>query len=436
MDTKGAKNRERIDLGLEAILAGAESPRPVEVSIDLELPRGPRDASTWTLGEAPQLPPKNEFEILADERKWTEIVRLAEDRFAHTEDHEAKVWWIRGHLGAFSMPVSFLSAPLEAVCQQLSPEGVTGSLKTILEETGLLVLQRLREVSDTTHSAEVRASLERLGIRESRGGRERAGTSSFRALQSVAAVVTEPVVSTEVSIPPEIGSRKRLTWTLLCVIVVVALIVLDRMFPHIRTPMLDIASESFEPPGSQIELATDMPGRRDPGGRLGALFYSINEGARPEAASSQSVVSNPPAMQQAQPEAKSEPLPARSKEEVDTSGPIEGAEFRDRAERVRPQAREPRRQELQGGAPQAVLPGAPVREFDDHRTYKVLTRTSVLSAPSYGGRVIGQLEAGDRVLVEGKLGRWLRLRSKKGRGGYVLTSDVEEVPELDIASNR
>jgi uncharacterized protein YgiM (DUF1202 family) len=60
----------------------------------------------------------------------------------------------------------------------------------------------------------------------------------------------------------------------------------------------------------------------------------------------------------------------------------------------------------------------------------------VLSAPSYGGRVIGQLEAGDRVLVEGKLGRWLRLRSKKGRGGYVLTSDVEEVPELDIASNR
>ena len=34
------------------------------------------------------------------------------------------------------------------------------------------------------------------------------------------------------------------------------------------------------------------------------------------------------------------------------------------------------------------------------------------------------------MLVEGKLGRWLRLRSKKGRGGYVLAADVEEIPDL------
>jgi uncharacterized protein YgiM (DUF1202 family) len=91
---------------------------------------------------------------------------------------------------------------------------------------------------------------------------------------------------------------------------------------------------------------------------------------------------------------------------------------------------------LQGGSPQAVLPGSSARGFEDQRTYKVLTRTSVLSAPSYGGRVVGQLDRGDRVLVEGKLGRWLRLRSKKGRGGYVLAADVEEVPELDFASDR
>jgi hypothetical protein len=50
--------------------------------------------------------------------------------------------------------------------------------------------------------------------------------------------------------------------------------------------------------------------------------------------------------------------------------------------------------------------------------------------------VIGQLEPGDRVLVEGRVGRWLRLRSKKGRGGYVLATDVEVVPELDVVSGR
>jgi hypothetical protein len=57
--------------------------------------------------------------------------------------------------------------------------------------------------------------------------------------------------------------------------------------------------------------------------------------------------------------------------------------------------------------------------------------TSVVSAPSFGGRVIGQLGAGDRVLVEGFLGRWLRLRSRRGRGGYVLSADVEEVPSQE-----
>ncbi len=304
----------------------------------------------------------------------------------------------------------------------------------ILEETGLLVLQRLREVSDTTHSGELRASLERLGIREPRGGRERAGTSSFRSLESVAAVATEPAPSWQVSASREGGPQKRLTWTLLCVVVVVTLMVLDRMFPHIRTPVLDTASESFEPPSSVIELATDMPGRRDPGGRLGALFYAISEGARQEAPPSNPVTANSPAPQPAHVEAKAEPLPARSKEEVDTTGPIEGAEFRDRAERIRPRVVQPRRQVLQGGTPRAVLPGASPREFEDQRTYRVLTRTSVLSAPSYGGRVIGQLEAGDRVLVEGKLGRWLRLRPKTGRGGYVLTADVEQVSEPDSVS--
>ena len=434
MDTKGAKNRERIDLGLEAILAGGETPRPVEVSIDLNLPEATREGSAWTLGDTPP-PPKGEFESLADERKWAEIVRLAEGRLACGDDHEAKLWWIRAHLGAFSMPVSFLSAPFEAVCRQLSPEDVTGSFKTILEETGLLVLQRLREVSDTAQSSEVRSSLERLGIKEQRGGRERVGTSSFRSLQSVAASVPQTVVANVGEPQLSTGSRKRVTWTGVCVLVVASLLALDRLFPHIRTPQLDIAPESFEQPLSGIEQATDTPGRRDPGGRLGALFYSIGEGARTESSTAPQVAPNSGLDSQPRPEAKAEPLPPRSKEEVNTTGPVEGPEFRERIERVRPPAPQIRREELKGGAPQAVLPSAPTREFDDHRTYRVLTRTSVLSAPSYGGRVIGQLEPGDRVLVEGKLGRWLRLRSKKGRGGYVLTADVEEVPQLDSASN-
>jgi hypothetical protein len=435
MDTKGAKNRERLDLGLEAILSGAESPRPDVVAIDLALSPGGQGGSKWTLGEATSSPPaKNDYEVLAEERKWSEIVRLADLRLSSADDVEAKLWWIRGHLGAFSMPVSFLSAPFDAVCRKLSPDSVTESIKPLLEETGLLVLQRLREVGDSAHALEVRGALERLGVREPRGGRERAGTSSFRSLESVVGPSAEAAAPHDVQVPVRRGGRKRVTWTLACLVIVVALVALDRLFPHIRMPHLDIAIESFEPPHGELQQATDTPGRRDPGGRLGALFYSIGEGARGDESESGPVTPQPSVSSRVQPESKpipAESLPLRSKEEVNTRGPLEGSEFRERVERIKPSSFENRREELQGGAPHAVLPGSSPEGFEAHKTYRVLTPTSVLSAPSHGGRVIGQLERGDRVLVEGKLGRWLRLRSKKGRGGYVLVTDVEEVPGLN-----
>jgi len=438
MNTKGEKNRERLDLGLEAILAGVETPRSEEVAIDIDLSPGERDASTWTLGNVTP-PPKNDYELLADERKWTDIVRLADSRLANGDDAEAKLWWIRGHLGAFSMPVSFLSAPFEATCRSLSPENVPHGVKPLLEETGLLVLQRLREVGDTSHAEEVRTSLERLGVREPRGGRQRAGTSSFRSVESMVVPTAEPAKVGERRESRAESPGRRVAWTLLCLGIVASLLVLDRMFPHIRTPALDVASESFEPPHGEIQQATDTPGRRDPGGRLGALFYAIGEGAHADPSASTATVPQSPPSAQPPGEPKpipSEPIPPRSKDEVNTRGPLEAPEFRERTERVRPQSFERRRQELQGGSPQAVLPGSSPEGFESHKTYRVLSRTSVLSAPSYGGRVIGQLEQGDRVLVEGKLGRWLRLRSKKGRGGYVLASDVEEVEGLDISSKQ
>jgi hypothetical protein len=445
MDTKGAKTRERIDLGLGAILAGVDTSPNSEVSIDLPLPNGaPHNAATtWTLGDtatpAPQ-PLKSEFEALADERKWGEIVRLAETRLSNGEDLEAKLWWIRGHLGAFSMPVSFLSAPLDALCHTVTPESLDASVKTLLNETGLLVLQRLRDVNDVSHLRGLREALEGIGVREPKDRRERVGTSSFRSPKALPTVEESTPQRREVPVATVNSRPKRLTWSFVCFIIVVALMLLDRMFPHVRSPQMDIASESFVRSEIGLEQLTDVPGRRDPGGRLGALFYSIeSEGTRNEAPpqkmdeAKQGATQPPPAIPT---EPQREPVPARSKESVNTSGPLEGPEFRERIERVRPQSFEPRREVLQGGAPQAVLPGSSARGFEDQRTYKVLTRTSVLSAPSYGGRVIGQLDRGDRVLVEGKLGRWLRLRSKKGRGGYVLATDVEEAPELDIASDR
>jgi hypothetical protein len=218
---------------------------------------------------------------------------------------------------------------------------------------------------------------------------------------------------------------------------------LDQLFPHIRNPRLDTASESFVIYPSGIEQSVTLLEPKNPGNRLGALFYSIEKkgedspALNPDMPVARSGDAQPasPSIQPA-PRVANSPSNAQPKDSVDTAGPVEGAEFRERIERAPPERQARNRQEIQGGPPHAVLPGASQEGFEQHRTYRVLSKTSVLSAPSYGGRVVGQLERGDRVLVEGKLGRWLRLRSKKGRGGYVIAADVEEVPDLDTPLDR
>lgn len=447
MNSKEDKAKERIDLGLGAILAGIGEEREVEVSIDLTTSRA--ESSAWILGDAAAAP-RSEFDLLADERKWGEIVRRTEQRLSNHSDVEARLWWIRGHLGAFSMPVSFLAAPLESLCRDIQGQVLEAALSSLLRETGLLALSRLEDVGDKSVADGLRRMLESVGIHQPRGQgrRQRVGTSSFRSLnlENDKQVVDVPARTTVDPVPSSRRSpRQRLVWTVTCLIVVVALLCLDQLFPQVRSPTRGVASESFiqEPHG--IELSRPIPERREPGGRLGALFYSLDgqnvdpSGRAEQPARSVSGASN--AAQQAP------PLPGavasvddkgvtssneqpKTRESLNMEGPLEGPEFRDRTERERPRASQPRREELRGGPPQAVLPGASPQGFENQKTYRVIARTSVLSAPSYGGRVIGQLDSGDRVLVEGKLGRWLRLRSKKGRGGYVLAADVEEIPDL------
>jgi uncharacterized protein YgiM (DUF1202 family) len=58
---------------------------------------------------------------------------------------------------------------------------------------------------------------------------------------------------------------------------------------------------------------------------------------------------------------------------------------------------------------------------------RVSHATTVYAAPNYKADILGRLEAGDKVMIEGNAGRWLRLRSRRGKGGYVLRDDVAEL---------
>jgi len=98
---------------------------------------------------------------------------------------------------------------------------------------------------------------------------------------------------------------------------------------------------------------------------------------------------------------------------VNTSGPLEPADF----PRV-PEAYSPRAQ-------QAMASSSTDTAFP--RLYRVIAATRVVNEPQHRAQRVAELYRGDKVEVEGQDGRWLRLRSNNGEVGYILSQDVVPV---------
>ena len=106
-----------LDLGLSAILEAASAPAPAAPQVEekpVEIPRA----------EPAPAVPRNEFESLADHAEWPKLLRLCEDRIAQNgaDVTEPRLWWINSHLRTSGLPVSFLTAPLEAATKHLGQE--------------------------------------------------------------------------------------------------------------------------------------------------------------------------------------------------------------------------------------------------------------------------------------------------------------------------
>jgi len=78
-----------------------------------------------------------------------------------------------------------------------------------------------------------------------------------------------------------------------------------------------------------------------------------------------------------------------------------------------------------------ALDGSPLRSyevenFDPPITFKTITPTEVLVAPSLLAKSLAKLETGTHIHVTRKMGRWLKLRSKGGNIGYIYAQDATE----------
>jgi hypothetical protein len=222
-----------------------------------------------------------------------------------------------------------------------------------------------------------------------------------------------------------------------------------------------IAEEDFISEQLTVNQLIPPLERRGAVGSLSALFYSIEHPEQSEATPQQPVPPTAQGDSQGDTAAKGEqgspsqaesgatasstlsrkpqplPVPEKRKERINTRSPVEGADLKERLRKRETRSSREGSQEPPVQGPEARV-SPPLSEnrnpdvFDPGGVYRVLVRTSVLANASYAAEVVGRLEPGDRVFVEAKMGRWMRLRSKRGRGGFVLAEDVEEVSPVGM----
>jgi len=402
-----------IDLGLTALLSGVESSK---ASCN-----GPLVTS-----EAQDEPLMNK---LLAERRWTEIIARSEQDESLRNSGEGALWWIQGHLGELSMPVSLLIAPFEEAAKRCMSAPASPALQELLENTGQSILLRLRQLGDAEQAAAFGRMLRDRGIRC-------AADPSEREPFKLGAIHPPALEARGLATPARgTGSRPirstiRLSFAML--LLLCAGIALLRL-PLSATPTA-LASESFirdSAPKEQRYPEVVLP---DAVGNLGALYYSFEE-TRPDPQSSTG--STPPGAPQEGTGATAPPQPAPERtlapklpqrERINTAGPVEDQAFRDGVAGRKPLPAKP------GGRPNPTAQRGPFGDgpppatpFDrpvDGRLYRVIAPAKVVSAPSYTAQVLGRLEPGDKVMVDGRIGTWMRLRSRRGRDGYVLAQDV------------
>lgn len=288
------KNRQ-LDLGLSALLSSMSGENPA--------------ASTAERATPQSTPPPegtvSEYPSLAQAGQWGKLIALTESHLGVAPDEvEPRVWWIRAHLGALSMPASFLAAPLDALVRRTIDRSLSERVRGVLKETCELTLERLRQIGDREHYDNLFASMLAAGFstvrpEEPQRGRRAAGGNTAtessaeprgKGRTSQSSVGDQPAQSSfsetrgddlSHSVPQERVAPQRSSRAVMIsgAVGLVALGALWFAYPSLRLMNIETvsSSEGFVLPTEERTQVIPALERRDPVGSLSALFYSIDQ---------------------------------------------------------------------------------------------------------------------------------------------------------------
>ncbi len=175
------------------------------------------------------------------------------------------------------------------------------------------------------------------------------------------------------------------------------------------------------------------PERSNKISQLDAVFYDL-ENKKPTQVTEPAA--RAPEVRAVVAEVREPPPPPREKEVVNTSYPLEDEMPKMAREESRQESRqESKRNPLfdkieipsraRGSGNRGVV-GLEVEKYSGGKLFRVIARTRVLDRPNARSQKIATLERDDGILVESRVGDWLKLRSKNGYPGYIYAQDAEE----------
>ncbi len=420
MSKKSATDSSRLDLGIEGLLA------PVQYSVSSEEVSTSATLASEMNGVTQNLS-DYDFAMYAEQSQWQELIEYAEKVIAATDLPIARVWWLRGQVEMSSMPVSLLVSSFGSLCQRIQQQGEMESMRHSLLELSSLISERAQSNQDELCLQDLDEILIIFDLSNA-GGRRITDTAVGQALPDVSKRQDENRVSS--------SSQPMLTRSRIIVVASLGVAVLSVMFGSVRSvsrffrndnrSALVVLSDKKDsshlpPPTLEPPDISKRIGISD----LDAVKYGIDS-ADKETQTDVDANQGGSVLQESRNEPKSEikpqpivsalrPTATVGKELVNTTGPIEGSEFRSGVERERSKtmikAQLPQSTDDSGGQQWPAPFGA--------RSMVVVDATRVYRRPSDTSDVLGQLLVGDKILVEGKYGRWARIRSRKGRTGYI-----------------
>lgn len=439
------EKKSQLNLGFNEIIGGVSAEEP-----------GPEKEATASDAA--------EFSTFARKEDWQGLAEFSERSIlgvSPQQDAEAKLWWITSQFHLLHVPISILAAPLDLLSRDLE-EGRLGAepesgarIRTLVTDLLAAFVPKLKEAGDVRTAEVFQSRLAGLTGREEirdtpaenmeKASEEkeavqgRKGLSEAERLRMDLGITHEAPPSLSVVDPAFLDSLAREEesfWkTYFVVGLIVAAFVLGGLWWFLRdqervalaSAAVPVAPQSV---ASRREMQPKTPeiARIEDVNSLSSLLYTIDEKKPPEPSSAQSRASQspPPGQQQAQVSPPRPELP-RQKERIDTNYPPEPGSSDDTG---KSRGRDPlwgdkKRDERSPFGDDDTERGMPVTKFPRAEVFRIITDTLVLPRPSLRSQPIQKLHRGDEVLVEAKVGYWLRLRSQSNRPGFILAQDAE-----------